>query len=155
MSVTSQAVCAPTVTASILQTPLIIKGTGLAAVALDVSPSNTLGPPKLQFARSKVASGIASVAAAQLSRYSHGSPLPSTFMSPKRSSTVPLQNNSIASSPLIDIAPLTKSGAKPKNVVNPVVSEAIVKQSPAEAEMAGKVNSSPSVPPPLLADPIP
>ena len=57
--------------------------------------------------------------------YSQAVPVPSTSISPKVSITVPLKKSSMASSPLIEAAPVVKVGAKPKKAVKPGASEAM------------------------------
>ena len=65
-------------------------------------------------------------------------------------------NNSIASSPLILAGEeAIELGDWLKKVKNFVDSVATVYVSPAFKDIAGNVNSSPSVPPPLLAEPNP
>ncbi len=61
----------------------------------------------------------------------------------------------MASSPFMLAAELVYDGELPKKLLNWTDSYDTVKYDPAATEIAGNVNSCPSVPPPLLADPIP
>ena len=101
-------------------------GNGVVAPALLSSPSRASTPLNVQLVGSKLPAFADSPLTryAQPSKYSQAVPFPSTLISPKVSTTLPSLNNSTASSPLIPIALLVKSGAFPKNVVKPSSSDA-------------------------------
>ena len=103
-------------------------GNAEVAVALEVAPSRALIPENVQLLILKVepSGPVSSTRYAQPSSYSQGCPVPSVSMSPNTSTTTPLSNNSIASSPLTFTAvPDVKSGAKPKKLLNSVDSVAM------------------------------
>eukprot|EP00964_Phaeocystis_antarctica_P036451 scaffold20820_cov65-Phaeocystis_antarctica.AAC.2 len=89
------------------------------------------------------------------SKYSHGLFVPSALISPNVSTTAPSRNSSIASSPFTFTAHEVADGAKPKNSSNLSASELTYTKAPALSEPVPKLNSTPAVPPPLLALPRP